>query len=184
MSRYLYKNFYFIFILDIVFVAFSWYFSHLLRFNFSLTPDTIYFIKRILPLIIIIKITVFYLFDLYRGMWRYTSLTDLVDILKAGSIASLIILFLIFFVQGFGGFSRSIFIIDWGLTLFFIAGSRVAIRLYFWLGVGDESARFMGAGFFPSMIKNNRPGKKLLFFNDKEQSSREKAIDYRGRGQR
>ncbi|MFC1868088.1 polysaccharide biosynthesis protein [Thermodesulfobacteriota bacterium] len=162
MSRFFYKNFFLIFIFDVILVAFAWYFAHLLRFNFSIQQDTFYTLKRILPLIIIIKIMTFFLFDLYQGMWRYTSLTDLVSILKATSVASIIIILMTIFVHRFSGFSRSIFIIDWGLTLFLIAGSRVGIRLYFWLGAGDESARLGGRGFFSSLFGHNRKGKKLL----------------------
>ena len=161
MPRFLYKNFFLIFILDIILVAFSWYFAHALRFNFSLNQDILYSIQRILPLIIIIKILCFYLFDLYQGMWRYTSLADLVNLFKATSIASLLIVVLILFVNRFSGFSRSILIIDWGLTLFLIAGSRVAIRLYFWLAAGDESAKVMG-GFLSSLTGHQREGKRMF----------------------
>jgi FlaA1/EpsC-like NDP-sugar epimerase len=80
-------------------------------------------------------------------MWRYTSLADMLSILKAGSIASLIVILLTFFIHRLGGFSRSIFIIDWVLTLLFIAGSRVVIRLYYWLGAGDESAGVRSINF-------------------------------------
>ncbi len=162
MPRFLNKNFLLILILDVLFIAFSWYFSYLLRFNFSIPIETFYSFQRILPLIIVIKILAFYLFDLYQGMWRYTSLTDLVSILKASSAASLIIVLMILFIHGLAGYSRSIFIIDWFLTLLLISGSRVGVRLYFWLGAGDESTRVMGGGFFPSLIKHDRKGKRLL----------------------
>lgn len=162
MKRFLKSNFVFILAVDIILVAFSWYFSHLLRFNFSIPEDNFNTFQRILPLIIGIKILIFYIFDLYQGMWRYTSLTDLVNISKACSFASFVIILMILFVHGFAGFPRSIFIIDWFLTLLLISGNRIAIRLYFWLGAGDESSRFIGKGFFPQFFKHDRPGKKLL----------------------
>ena len=117
MPKILYKNFFIIFIFDILLVAFSWYFAHLLRFNFYIPDSSRIVFLRFLPLIILTKIIIFYLFDLYRGMWRYTSLTDLISILKAGSFASLVIILLSFLALRFSGFSRSIFIIDWLLTL-------------------------------------------------------------------
>jgi len=147
---------------DILLVAFSWYFAYLLRFNFSI-PQEIYFtFQRVLPLIIIIKILTFYLLDLYQGMWRYTSLTDLVNILKAGSLASLIIILFIIFVHGITGFSRSIFIIDWFLTLMLISGNRVGIRLYFWITAGNDPSHNLPRGFFPQFTRQKRHRKKLI----------------------
>ena len=162
MKRFLKSNFVFILAVDIILVSFSWYFSHLLRFNFSIPEDNFNAFQRILPLIIGIKILIFYVSDLYQGMWRYTSLTDLVNISKACSFASFVIILMILFVHGFAGFPRSMFIIDWFLTLLLISGNRIAIRLYFWLGVGDESSRFIGKGVFPRFFKHGRAGKKLL----------------------
>jgi FlaA1/EpsC-like NDP-sugar epimerase len=162
MPKFLYKNYYIIFFLDAVLVAFSWYFAHLLRFNFSIPQDTFYIIKHMLPLVIILKILSFYYFDLYQGMWRYTSLSDLIGLLKACSASSFIIVAMTFLVGGFSGVSRSIFIIDWGLTLFLVAGTRLLIRLYFWLGAGDETASLGFSGYFANLRRQRRERKKLL----------------------
>jgi len=162
MPRFLYKNFYIIFVLDAVLTAFSWYFAHLLRFNFSIPQETIYIIRHIVPLIIVIKLFSFYFFDLYQGMWRYTSLSDLVSIFKACCTSTLIIILMTLFVQGMSGSSRSVIIIDLGLTLFLIAGTRLIIRVYFWLGAGDENARVAGTGLLASMVRHHREGKRLL----------------------
>ncbi|MFC1841013.1 polysaccharide biosynthesis protein [Thermodesulfobacteriota bacterium] len=162
MPRFLYKNYFLIFILDIILVAFSWYFSHQLRFNFSVPQNSIHVLTHFIPLVVIIKIITFYLFDLYQGMWRYTSLADLISILKAVSVATLVVIIMTFFVHRLGGFSRSIFIIDWGLTLFLIAGSRIAIRFYFWVGAGDESARYKSGNFITHLFKSKQKGKRLI----------------------
>lgn len=162
MPNIFYKNFYIILITDIILVTFSWYFAYLLRFNFAIPLETLFTLKRLLPLIIIIKILTFYLADLYQGMWRYTSLNDLINILKASSLASIIIVLLILFVHGISGFSRSIFIIDWFLTLILISGCRVGIRLYFWFDTGNEPSQNKLGGFFAQFVRQKRQGKKLL----------------------
>jgi len=118
-------------------VAFSWYLAHLLRFNFAIPASNLILLTRILPFIILIKILIFFLFDLYHGMWRYTSLSDLLDIGKAVTLSSLVVVLVTLFANRAAGFSRSVFILDWGLTFFFIAGSRAGIRLYFWFRAGD-----------------------------------------------
>jgi FlaA1/EpsC-like NDP-sugar epimerase len=162
MPKFLYKNFYIIFFIDAMLVAFSWYFAHALRFNFSVPVETAYLLWRLIPLIIIIKLISFYFFDLYQGMWRYTSLSDVTGIFKACCVSSVVMILLFLLVRGISGFSRSIFIIDWGLTFFLIAGTRMLIRFYFWLGVGDEQASLQGGGIFRPLFRNHRDGKRLL----------------------
>jgi FlaA1/EpsC-like NDP-sugar epimerase len=162
MPKFFYKNFFIIFMVDILLISFSWYFAHMLRYNFAIPESSISILLRFLPFVIITKIIIFYLFNLYEGMWRYTSLADLLSILKAGSIASLIIILLTFFTYRLNVFSRSIFIIDWVFTLLCIAGSRVVIRLYYWLGTGDESAGVRSINFIKALIKPDRKGKRLI----------------------
>ena len=162
MPKILYKNFFIIFIFDIMLVAFSWYFAHQLKYNFDVPFSAGIILQRFLPFVIVTKIIIFYLFDLYRGMWRYTSLTDLLSILKACSIASLVVILLTFFIHRLEGFSRSIFIIDWVLTLFFIAGIRISIRLFFWIGGGDNSLRFWNGNLIKALTKSNQKGKRLI----------------------
>jgi len=164
MSKtYFYKNAIIILAVDVILVAFSWYFSYLLRFNFSIPEVTEGSALATLPLVIAIKILTFHFFKLYQGMWRYTSLPDLANILKASTSGSLIIILIMLFSHGFAGFPRSVFIIDWCITLLLISGCRVGIRLYFWMDSGDKSAQFSRLSFFSSLLlKHNLPGKKLL----------------------
>jgi FlaA1/EpsC-like NDP-sugar epimerase len=162
MPRFLYKNFYIIFLLDALLSGFAWYFAHCLRFNFLIPTETAYNLWRVAPVIIVIKLVSFYLFDLYQGMWRYTSLSDLISILKACSSSTLFMLLFFLATRDISGISRSILIIDWGLTFFLIAGSRMMIRLVFWLGVGDEKARIAGGGILKSLFGNNKNKKGLL----------------------
>jgi FlaA1/EpsC-like NDP-sugar epimerase len=148
--------------MDIILVVFAWYFSHNLRFNFDVPTGDFQTLKRLLPLIIGIKILAFLMFDLYQGMWRYTSLTDLSNIIKASSFGSVIIVLMVLFVHGFVGVSRSVFTIDWFLTVLLISGSRVGIRIYFSLAAGDESAQLHWKKFLPLFIGRNRGSKRLL----------------------
>ncbi len=84
-----------------------------------------------MPLVLIVKIICFYFFDLYSGMWRYTSISDLLNVIKASCASTFIIIILILFSNRFEGFSRSVFLIDLCLTILFIAGFRLIVRLYF-----------------------------------------------------
>ncbi|MFC1815642.1 polysaccharide biosynthesis protein [Thermodesulfobacteriota bacterium] len=114
---------------DIILISISYYFSYYIRFEANLDHQEIRNVtKTILP-IIICKLMVFYFFNLYQGMWRYTSMIDLINVIKAVFTSSLIIVTAILMLTRFHGISRSVYIIDAILTLILIGGSRVSIRL-------------------------------------------------------
>jgi FlaA1/EpsC-like NDP-sugar epimerase len=161
MTRYLYKNFLLVLAIDVLLVAFAWYLANLLRFNFDIPPDSMVMMTRLVPVILGTKMVIFYLFDLYKGMWRYTSIDDLLSIIKASGISSLIIVTLVAFTHGLAGFARAAFIVDWVLTIFLIAGYRMGIRLYFWLGPKDRLSSFRFLTLF-RLKKGGRNGAKKL----------------------
>ncbi len=112
-------------------LAGSLYAAHLVRFDFDIPQHFLRLLYRMLPFVLVTKVISFYFFDLYRGMWRYTSIVDLLNIIKASILSSLLIISFILFSTRFQGFSRSVFIIDWCFTILFISGYRMLIRLYF-----------------------------------------------------
>ena len=135
-------KFWFVWSIDIVLLILALHVSFSLRFEGSFT--TIKYLDQylnILPVLLLIKIPVFYFFGLYRGMWRYTSTDDLANIIKATLLAGAIVLVTLLYVNRFQGLSRSIFILDALLTFLFISGHRVSIR-YFYSGT-HGSRRFL-----------------------------------------
>ncbi len=144
---------------DIALLFLAHLLAYLIRFGGDLGPSEWDNIRVVLPLFILLKITVFSSFGLYKGMWRYTSMVDLLNILKACLLTSFIAMSVLLLVSRFTGFSRAVFILDGLLTFLFIVGSRVAIRIYyqrsvhFSFGMGRSAARqgvqnllFVGAG--------------------------------------
>jgi len=162
MKRRLYSNFLVVLAMDVILLACSWYLAHLLRFNFNIPPDSAAVMARLLPVVLLIKIVTFYFFNLYRGMWRYTSLNDLINMVKAASISSLFIVALMGFTHGFTGFARAVFIIDWVLTIFFISGYRAGIRIFFWVGGKDRTARISSFNPFRKGEEEKGREKRLL----------------------
>jgi FlaA1/EpsC-like NDP-sugar epimerase len=161
MTRTIYKNFLIVLAIDASLVALSWYLANLLRFNFDIPPDSMSAIKRLLPVILGTKMVVFYMFNLYKGMWRYTSIDDLLNIIKASGISSLLVVTVVAFTHGLAGFARSAFVIDWVLTIFLIGGYRIGIRLYFWLGPKDRLSSFRLLTHF-RLKKGERSGARKL----------------------
>ena len=85
---------------------------------------------RTLPVLVFVKMAAFLVFGVYRGIWRYTSLDDLIVFAKAVVLSSVLSVLAVLFAFRFEGFSRTVFIIDGILMFMFLAGSRMAFRLF------------------------------------------------------
>lgn len=130
---------------DIILLAAATLAAYTIRFEGNIPLDHWENFKSVLPFIIVLKLGIFFFFGLYRGMWRYTSLFDLLNILKACSLAIFIALGIIVMVNRFNSFSRAVFVLDGLLTFFLITGSRVLIRLYYQGSVDFVFGRLSGA---------------------------------------
>ncbi len=123
------KNFYFILLTDAVLISIAYTSAYLLRFEGTIPLEEWNIIKKTLPLILPLKLSVFFFFNLYKGMWRYTSIVDLVNVFKAVFVSTALIILVIVYIYNLQGFPRSVFAIDWAVTLLLIGGMRVLIRL-------------------------------------------------------
>jgi len=63
-------------------------------------------------------------------MWRFVGARDLISIIRAVTLSSLVYVSLLYLVQEVSVYPRSVFIIDWFVTLILIGGSRFAYRIY------------------------------------------------------
>ena len=144
---------------DSSFIIVAYFLAYLLRFEGEIPYGEWMKFKATIPYIVPFKLLIFLAFGLYRGMWRYTSLVDFLNVLKATSFSSGIIILSILFIYRFEGFSRSVFILDWILSFIFIGGIRVAIR--FLLSERERGLHFLFHSPF-SQRKLTRPKKRLL----------------------
>ncbi|MBA4423961.1 MAG: polysaccharide biosynthesis protein, partial [Syntrophus sp. (in: bacteria)] len=117
-------------LLDITLATFAYGLSYLIRFEGEIPPENLPALRNTIVWVVAVKVFFFFYFNLYRGMWRYTSIVDFINVIKAVTISSISIILIILFFYGFFGFPRSVFILDFLLTLFFIAGIRLGIRIY------------------------------------------------------
>ena len=116
---------------DILAVVSSLFGAYLIRFDFIIPAEYFHNFGILLAVFIPVKIATFYFFGLYRGMYRYTSVWDLIAILKATIVSSLLLVAVFGFAIFFSGIPRSIFLLDYILITLIISLSRVSIRLYY-----------------------------------------------------
>lgn len=152
------SNFIITLAVDILIVIASLYLCYNLRFDFQVPDRFLRPFMTLLPFALAVKIMCFYFAGLYRGMWRYTSVADMFNIIKASSLGTLILISLVAVLSRFEGFPRSVFLIDWGFTVLLVSGFRLSIRFWFEFRNDNQSA-------FQTLIKvwqsiSNRKGDK------------------------
>jgi FlaA1/EpsC-like NDP-sugar epimerase len=84
--------------------------------------------STLLAVSVAVKMGCFYLFNVSKGMWRFTSAPDLKEILKASFLAEVIIVTLMFLIERGGYIPRTAFLMDAMLTVYFVAGGRILYR--------------------------------------------------------
>ncbi|MEW6077205.1 MAG: nucleoside-diphosphate sugar epimerase/dehydratase [Thermodesulfobacteriota bacterium] len=150
-------------LMDTVLISLAFYLSHQLRFDFNVPRFHAVPLWQTFPVILLIKLVVFYYSDFYRGMWRYTSVSDLIKIVKATVFSSLIIIGAVLFMNRFENIPRSVFLIDWLLTVLSVSAFRIIVRLYYEYNAGGN-VTVMARSFLAALFRKGTPTepKRLL----------------------
>ncbi len=122
---------YLIVIYDVVMIMASLLLAFSIRYDFRIPAASYSGLGVYLLWALPVKLSVFYFFGLYRGMYRYTSIWDLVNVGKATVIAALIINSVFLVVPLFRLIPPAILLLDFILTTGLIALVRFSVRLYF-----------------------------------------------------
>lgn len=125
------SHFWIILLVDSLLILISFFGSFFLRFDPIFPTEYRYVLPQLPIYSVIVKLLIFNLFGLYKGMYRYTGLVDVINIAKASTTTSIIIVAGLGFIKGFQGIPRSLFILDYILTTLLIIGYRVSIRVFF-----------------------------------------------------
>jgi len=137
-------------LVDFCLICSAYVFAHVLRFEGVLTAELQRLIVRSLPMILVIKLSCFMSCGLYRGMWRYLGLRDLIMVFRAVTLGSLLSSIALLYLWRFEGYSRAALFIDWMLCFLGVAGSRIAERLldeWIWAArEGEIPVLIIGAG--------------------------------------
>ena len=125
-----YKRRIFEVLLDLILILLSYWCAYTLKFGAFSGSNAWKLFLRTLPVLVFVKMAAFLVMGVYRGIWRYTGLDNLIVFAKAVVLGSVLSVLVILFAFRFEGFSRTIFVIDGLLMFLFLAGSRMAFRLF------------------------------------------------------
>jgi FlaA1/EpsC-like NDP-sugar epimerase len=135
---------------DLLMIPVAWFAAYFLRFNLGAIPEP--YLARawwLLPFVAAIQGASFWYFGLYRGVWRFASMPDLVRIVKAVTAGVTGALFFALAATRLESVPRSVFVLDALLLVALLGGPRFLYRLakdrHLYLGEGKRAV-IVGAG--------------------------------------
>ncbi|HYX31247.1 MAG TPA: hypothetical protein VE863_22115 [Pyrinomonadaceae bacterium] len=181
-----YKRRIFEVLLDIVLIVLAYWSAYALQFGPASDSPAWKLFLRTLPVLVVVRLAAFLMFGVYRGIWRYTSMDDLLAFAKAVVVGSFLSMLIILFRFRFQGFSRAVFLIDALVMLLLLAGSRVAFRFFRTVlpsGAGADGCRVLiyGAGdagelLLRELLNNRELSYSPIGFMDDDASKHGKLI--------
>lgn len=112
-------------------VPVAWLLAYWVRFNLDVVP--VYFLEQAfvaLPLVMVIQAGVFWYFGLYRGVWRFASLPDLMRIAKAVVVGVVLTTLLVFMLNRLEAMPRSVPLLYAVFLFLLLGGARFIYRGY------------------------------------------------------
>jgi FlaA1/EpsC-like NDP-sugar epimerase len=106
------------------------YLAFVLRLEFVLAPEYIAQLKLYLPILLVIRLLSYLAFGLYKDLWRYSSVSDLLNILKSTTAGSVVFFFIVRYLFGDTAYPRSVYFLDWLLLITLAGGTRFFIRIF------------------------------------------------------
>jgi FlaA1/EpsC-like NDP-sugar epimerase len=177
-------------LIDAVFVIVSVCTALAVRFETLEIAPYLQQVWLLVPLLIGVRLPLFYLFGLYGRVWRYASVNELLSVVMAVFSSSVIVAFVIFGLAFPAGlvkwFPRSLLVIDFLLSIPLSGGIRFGLRLLSTRGIGGRAGELkrptdtqkrvliVGAGDAGAMIARelrDNPGLGILpigFVDDDE----------------
>lgn len=125
-----YKRRIFEVLLDVVLIILCYWSAYAIQFGALSQTRAWQLFLQTLPVLVFVKMATFLVMGVYRGVWRYTSIDDLIVFVKAVVLSSIASVLVVLFAFRFEGFSRTVFLLDGLLMFMFLAGSRLAFRLF------------------------------------------------------
>ncbi len=146
-----------VFIFDLAAVIAAWVGAFLIRFNFDWPIHFVYTMLWGLPPLLLAQLIACRWAGLYRGMWTFASIPDLLRVLKAVVVSATVLLLMAVFWRTHLSIPRSIVVLYPILLLLIMGGGRAAWRMWkeqrmYGDGHGGKPVVVVGAGTAGAML--------------------------------
>ena len=138
-----YKKKLFEVLLDLILIPLAYWSSYLIRFEGSAYGANLPIFFKSLPIVVACQFLSFFFLGIYRGIWQYAGMRDVITYIKAITAGTVLSALVILGIYRFASFSRTLFIIYWMILIVLITASRFSYRL-----IGEAA------------INNSKNGKK------------------------
>jgi FlaA1/EpsC-like NDP-sugar epimerase len=150
-----------IFLLELILIVLSGTVAWLLRFDFTFPQPALFL--RALPLLILLRMAAMARFHLFHGYWRYSGISDAVDVIKAILLGSLAFLLIERWVLRQTSLPISFYFLEAMLSGLALGGVRILSRV--WIqrserranGHTAKSVVVVGAGCGAAMLLRELP---------------------------
>ena len=150
-----------IFMLELILIVLSGTVAWLLRFDFTFPQPTL--LLRALPLLLLLRIAAMARFHLFHGYWRYSGISDALDVVKAVMLGSLAFLLIERWVLLQASLPISFYFLEAMLTGLALGGIRILSRV--WMQRSERLAKWqtsksvvvVGAGCGAAMLLRELP---------------------------
>ena len=115
---------------DLVLMTLAYYGAFLLRFGATIPTAQMNFFERFAPLVLGVEAALFLMGGLYRGIWRYVGIEDVLVIVRCVALAGTGAAAAVLLTQPTPRLSVAVLLLNTILLLMLVAGSRVALRLF------------------------------------------------------
>ena len=120
-----------VFLHDILMIPAAWYLAYWLRFNLGTIPEnSLQVATLMLPVVVLCQSISYFVFGLYRGIWRFASLYDFIRIGKSVYVGALIATLVIFAITGMQHVPRSVIPLYMILLFVLLGGNRALYRSF------------------------------------------------------
>jgi FlaA1/EpsC-like NDP-sugar epimerase len=120
-----------VYLSDVFGVALTWWAAYLVRFNFAIPPEFLPGLQLGLVVVVLLQGILLRVFGLYRSIWVFASLPDLVCIARTVAVATLLTpLVIVVAVRYAPEVPRLVFLIQPVLLALYMGGSRALYRIW------------------------------------------------------
>jgi UDP-GlcNAc:undecaprenyl-phosphate GlcNAc-1-phosphate transferase len=116
--------------LDFFLIAFAYYLAFALRYEFTLNAALMELYLKSFPVVVVAAYGAFFVFRIYRGLWRHTGLDDLLRLAAAVLCGATLTVGALVVLYQFAGYSKVVFVLYGLLLLIGMTFSRLSFRLF------------------------------------------------------
>lgn len=138
--------------IDVALAVIALFSAFLIRFEALPTSAWLALFLQAAPFVVSAQLACFVLLGVYRTLWSFVGVTDLVAIAKAAFVGALVAGFVMLYVLGMTGQSRAVLLLDAVLVTLLVASSRLflaSLRHWFALRPHEDDRRVLIVGATP-----------------------------------